>query len=74
MNFTKEDYYRMYEARYSPNMQGNSTGIVSIIRGTFVEVFQYFRFNLASIIFFIPVLFLNYLPLVICKLCENSKK
>ena len=75
MNFTKEDYDALYKARYSVAMVNKTEDSKSIIRGTFIEIFQNYDFS--DIVYYIafPLDFLfRFLPMLIERLSINSNK
>ena len=75
MNFTEEDYESLYIARYSVVMANKTEDTKSIIRGTFVEIFQDYDFSdvICCLAFPLDLLF-RYLPLVIERLRVNLNK
>ena len=74
MELSKEDYKAYYEAMYAPVQTYKVEDTDAIVRGTFVAIFQDYRFDLISLIA-LPLDFLfRFLPMLIDRLEINASK
>lgn len=74
MKLSSKDYEAYYEAMYAPAMTYKTEDVCSLIRGTFVIIFEDYQFDIISLIAF-PLDFLfRFLPMLIDRLVVNNDK
>ena len=81
MNFTKEDYLKMYRATYSwgyIDKKDDQMDLDTLWRGTFVEVFNNFFKDenklFLDTIFFLPVFFFEFIPYFLRKVRKHLEE